>query len=501
MRFSQRILCVALLAGLLCTGCSKEPEINIDDQIPDLNPNAGITSESADTVPETSEVITHQGETGPVVSPVPTPSYEDTYEGLLQEIYDRLYAFTDDIKAVQGTDGYNSAYDTTLQLADVVLSGKSRINQVPRITSNVKGLIPDYYFDTNIVKLFEKYPEQAKQETDLIEFARHYCYIYSDIGQGSTENLYLNDDFYNAIFPNTQQVFIENSDSGVVIGFEGYNGNLVYVERADRLNRVRHLEVYEDSISISNYSGTISVAPVNKYGATGRTTQVQVNTINNDIITSLMLSGDHYIINPDLASQEYIELANNAKVRTASPSYLDLIQNTNQLQILQVSYCEITDASALFDKITAETIITLELSNNLLTELELSQFNNLDSLDVRGNTSLASLKMPAKDSILYVNLRDTALMDLSMFASYNKISTLDIRDTKITDLTGLAGKTIYTLDFNADITDYHGLQNIKDLKSLNIISEKALSAELLELVKGIHTITEFLYNNETVALK
>lgn len=495
---AYQLLLILVVFSVILIGCTNDSP-DIDEKIPTIHESEPNISTTNDT--HTQETTLPHSHEHSQSSPTPHYSYENTYEGQLQKIYDCLFAFTYDIKAAQGTDGYNSAYDTTLSLAEKILKDKVQLNQPQKITSHVKGMIPGYYFDTNIVKLFEKYPEQAKQETDLIEFARHFCYIYSNIELGSTESLYLNDDFYYAVFPNTQQVVIENIDSGVVVGFDGYSGNLVYVERADRINRVRHLEVYENSISISNYSGTISVAPVNKYGATGRTTQVQINAVNPDVITTLMISGDYFITNPDWTSKDVLELANNAEVRTTSPNYLDLIQNTNHLQILQVSYCEITDASALLDKITAETIITLELSNNLLTELDLSQFNNLDSLDIRGNASLKSLKMPVKDSILYVNLRDTSLTDLSMFASYNKISTLDIRETKITSLTDLAGKTIYTLDFNADTTDYHGLQNIKELKSLNIISEKALSSELLELVKGIPSITEFLYNNETVALK
>ncbi len=496
---TYQLLLILVVFSVILISCTNDSN-DIDEKIPAMHESESDISASNDNhTQETPPLHNHEHS---LSSPPPhASSYENTYEGLLQAIYDRLYAWIDDIKAAQGKDGYNSTYDKTIELAEAVLEGKTRLNQVTPIISNVNGVIPDYYFNLDIVELFEKYPAQAKEETELIELTRHYCHIYSNIMEGSTEKLYQNDDLYYTIFPHTQQIQIKESDSSVVIGFEGYIGKLVYVERSDRINRVRNLEVYENSISISNYSGTISIAPVNKYGATGRTTQVQINTVNPEVITSLMISGNYFITNPDLASQEYIELANNTKVRTDSPNYLDLIQNTDQLQILQVSYCEITDANALFDKITAEPITTLELSNNFIPKLDLTKFIYLDSLDVRGNASLASLKMPEKDSILYVNLRDTALTDLSMFASYNKISALDIRDTKITDLTGLAGKTIYTLDFNADITDYHGLLNIKDLKSLNIISEKALSAELLELVKEIPTITEFLYNNETVALK
>jgi len=495
-RTCQLLLAFAVFSMILI-GCTQDP-VNIDEKIPSL-PDTQVSANAVSTSDDTDNAVSTSDDTDPVET-TPPPRYENTYEGKLQQIYDDLFAFTRDIKAAQGSEGYNKAYDTALSLAEKVLKGKEEFIEQTETTSNIKGVIATY-FEIYIVRLFEQYPEQAKKETDLIEFARYFCYIYTNVELASAERMYQNDDFYYTLFPNTDELVIENTDSGVKVSYAGYSGDLVYLERADRLNRVRHYTIHKDSFIVTNYSGPISVAPVNQYGATGRTTQVQINALNPDIITRLLISGDYFMTNPVGSSQAYLEAANNKKVRTASPHYLELIQNVDGLEYLQIYYCEITDADALFDKIPVESIGTLDLSNNLLTELDLTSFTSLGSLELWGNTSLASLKLPVRKSILYVGLRDTGITDLSMFASYDLINNLDIRGTKITSLAPLADKTIYTLRFDADTTDYHGLEKIEGLRRLSIISEKPLSDELLEIVKGIPTITEVTHNGKPVALK
>ena len=378
-------------------------------------------------------------------------AYEDTYEGQLQEIYDFLYVYTAEIEAAREKDGYNTAYDTSLALAKTVLDGKACLNEYPLSTYFVDGLVL-FQGENAVQELFTQYPGQAAEENALIEFLRQYLYIETVIANFSTETLYENDALYEALFPDTGALTAEQVGEDVRLRFDGWDGGMVYVERADRLNQVWDCAVYPDFITVSDYTGIVSAAPVNAYGATGRTAQIEV------------AAGD------------------------------------GSGRILQICNCGISDTDALLAKINAPKIRTLEISYTEVNALDLSDFAKLDSLYLYADTALETLILPEKTSMTSAALCETALTDLSMFASYEKIGSLDIRDTKIANLDALAGKTVQILSFDADLTDYHGLSAIEGLRSLNIESEQALSSGLLEFVKDIPSLQLFSYNGEPVTL-
>ena len=420
--------------------------------------------EPAEAVPQTTETTSAESKAAavPAKTVVVSPdgasttvgqwnAYEDTYEGQMQKIYDFLYVYTAEIEAAREKDGYNTAYDTSLSLAQTVLDGKACLNAYPLSTYFVDGLVL-FQGEDAVLDLFSQYPGQAAEETALIEFLRQYLYIETVIANFSTETLYENDALYEALFPNIGALTAEPDGADVRLRFDGWNGGMVYVERADRLNQVWDCAVYPDFITVSDYTGVVSIAPVNAYGATGRTAQIEV------------AAGD------------------------------------GSGRILQICNCGISDADALLAKINAPKIQTLEISFTEVNALDLSDFEKLDSLYLYADTALETLILPEKTSMTSAALCDTALTDLSMFAAYEEIGSLDIRNTHIPNLDALAGKTVQILSFDADLTDYHGLSAIEGLRSLSIESEQALSSELLEFVKGLPALKTFSYNDESVII-
>ncbi len=501
-----RNVAIILLITIVCVGCNNNSYDDIDNIIPEIESTDDSSHiDKIDTSDDHIHVCDddHEQEHNHYLEDgYHYETYDDTYKGDLQRIYDILYRMTEDINLLKETDQYKKEYDTFLSLMTDVIDGHTQKNKIPQATVNVKGMFSYYNYDHKIVDLFVKYPNEAADEAALIEFTRYFCYLYAVLLQGSTEGIYKDDTLYYALFPNTNNIISNTAGGKTFVSYEGYTGDIVVLERADRINKLSIKDtVFSDTAEIVNYTGTVSVAPVNQYGAVGRTSHLYVSSSpDDDIITSIYINGNMIMINPDVTSQEYINMRNQKEIRSAKENYLDSIDNVPYLSVLQVSHCELSDTSQLFSKIPMENINTLDLSNNDLEELDLSSFSSLDSLDLNGNIDLRSLKMPNRKSVLYLGLRNTSIDSLDFLSEYETIANIDIRETAVSDLTSLADKNVYNLDFNADITDYSGLCNIKNLKSLNIVSNEKLSDELRDLVKSIGTVSEFYYNYKVVPL-
>lgn len=500
-----RSVAILLLTIVACSGCSNHNDSdNIDNIIPEIEStesdcNTDYIEKNVDNIHICDAEHEHEHS---LEDDDYYEAYDDTFDGYLQMIYDILYRMIEDVNLLKGTDQYKEEYDTFLSLMMDAVDGHMQKNKLPSATVNVKGAFSYYNYDYMIVNLFEKYPNEAIEETTLIEFTRYFCYMYSVLLQGSTENIYKNDTLYYALFPNTKNIISNKDGIKTLVYYEGYTGDIAVLERADRINSLRGIEdVFSETVEIINYTGTVSVAPVNQYGAVGKTSHIYVSQNRDDsIVDAIYINGNTTMINPDKTSQEFTNMQNQKEIRSVKENYLDSIDNVPYLSILQVSHCELSDTSHLFAKIPMENINTLNLSNNDLEELDLSSFSSLDSLDLNGNYGLRSIKMPKRRSILYLGLRGTAIASLDFLSEYETIANIDIRETAVSDLTSLADKNVYNLDFNADVTDYSGLQYIKDLKSLNIVSSEELSDELLDLIKNIDTINEFYYNYKVVPL-
>lgn len=504
MKYTRNIA-ILLLIIVACSGCNNNNYgENIDNTIPEIkSTDNDCNTVNIETNDEKIHIcdLEHEHEHSMEDNDY-YESYEDTYEGNLQGIYDTLYEMIDDINVLKGTDQYRDEYNTLLTLLMDAVDGHTQKNKKTGDTVYSGNMFSFHYYEQILIKLFENYPNEAAKETALIEFTRYYCYLYAVMWEGSTENLYENDALYNVLFPNTENIITNTEGNKTFINYDGYTGKIAVDQRVTRINQLRGNEtVFSETAEIVNYTGTVSVAPVNQYGAVGRTSHVYVSQNRDDsIVNGIYINGNTIMINPDCTSKEFIDMQNQKEIRSVKENYLDSIDNVPNLTVLQVSHCELSDPSRLFAKIPMENINTLDLSNNDLEELDLSSFSSLDSLDLNGNYGLRSIKMPNRKSILYINLRDTSMDSLSFLAEYETVANLDIRTTAVPDLTPLAGKIVYNIDFDADITDYTGLRTIKELRSISIVSGKELSDDLMALVKSIETLQEFYYNYQVVPL-
>ncbi|MCQ2432632.1 MAG: hypothetical protein MJ175_08530 [Clostridia bacterium] len=432
----------------------------------------------------------------------PAVMVSGTFDDQMRNIYGILNAYIRTVNAVSWEKEYLPVYSESVQLAMNVLNENTQTIFSTNPVYRMDHFVAIGNFEEIFAKLFKEYPEQAKRETALIEFLRQYCYIYQMIGQFSLENFYQNEEVYDALFPGTKKIITEYHGGDVSIGYEGYHGTIAYVKRDNQINSFHSsLDLCEDAVIISNYDGIVSIVPVNQYGAVGRTSKISVSCRVPDAVHTIVVSGNHCLINPDISSEEFIAVLNNKADRTSDKNWIDDIGNTQYLESLIINHCQMTDAEELFHRITKPRIEALDLSENLLKEIDLTDFIGLYTLELNGNPELSKVTLPDKRSIVRVSLRNTAVDNLEMFDTYGAINALDITNTKIPDLTALTGKIIHQLSFSADATDYHALSGISGINSLDITSERELPDDLMEIVKSIPNLRYFYYNNEPVVMK
>ncbi len=478
------ILMYLLVITLLLIGCESKNNEDID-------------------IPTISQTLENDHEISVI-------EYEDSYEGKLQYIIDYLHRISEDIDNLADSGINTEEHKIIKNLVDNAIGNREIKYEHETIVIENDLKLNTYMLDSYIIDFFNQYPDETSKETNIVEFMKYICYWFQKYHMDS-DLIYENEKFYNMLFPNTDKPEKTiNEDGSINIFFKDYQGKLA-IHRGNRNIRFDQIgnadvKVYENNAVINfGYYGNISVAPLNEYGAVGKTSILYIeNTSGVSLADLAFIMGESVYIGKNSSTEEINAVIQNFKETKNSENYLTFLKGHPSLVTLLINYCGLQDINKLVDVITEEGIQYLDLSfNDLLGTVDFSGFTNIISLSLPINHNLEEIILPENcSSLMDLNIAETKIKNLDFLTNVKKISQLWIEKTNITSLSQLAGKEIKTLSFTIEGMDYSAISEISGLKQLYLHANKIeIDEEFLQMVKEIKTLETIYCNDGTIKIK
>lgn len=497
----RQALSFLLLAGMLLSfaSCSRtgEDDERLDEQIPGMLEST-VESTIVETDPDLVDAVISPEQPGADSSDAAletaaparaSVSYEDSYAGCLQRVYDVLYSIEEEIAYFRGTPQDQDVYDLFSEKIAAILDGQSMLNDVS--TENFKT---NYYLSTShltssseqmpgaLQTLFSQYPEESVRNEALVDFASFLCFYEERyVDQTSGSGLLDCDAFYNCVFPSEDMLEVEVRETSAFFSFKGFDGGVRVEKQSDTYYGV-------GTARLEDFRGKVRVAPENRYGAHGRFSEVVVKTEKADdgtgLLRELNIDGKS---NPGDGPERHEQ---------------ELQSDLSALKILTIRDCALTSAQA--DEILSrlshkERLEYLCMEWNALSgTLDLSEYTSIRGIGLWRNTELTALTLPADRLYMeYLYLNETGITDLGFLRDVREISMLWLNGTGISDISILKGKNIHVLYLGDKVTDFSVLPQIQFLDNLSIDTETPLE-ELMPYLKACRNLISFTYNGEPV---
>lgn len=458
------LLCVLLLTLCLLTACTPHDEPTID--IPTLDDSPGTTI-SPLTVPMIETVA---------------PIERGNYAGDLQYILDYLHRMRDDIDALAASGIDNEAHRALRALLEDAIAGRERLSVPNPISRQNNRLVCQYTVPRDICAFFADYPIEAVEESGMVALMGWFC-ADAQANGSKTDNIYANDVLYSLLFPGADEPQVTvTSDGNTVIDYPGYTGEIMVsypsyaVWRYDGSNP----DMLRYSLPATlrrNHVGTISVAPINRWGAVGKISQIDLSA------NEWTLSEEFRLFTP-----------------TAETDVKTMLKG-KKLVSLRIQRCALTNIDPLFAEIDESQLYMLDLNVNALSgEADLRACRELRHLWLANNPDLTSILLPdgiTKMNNLLISL--TAVDSLEFVRGMECIHTLSVDRTKISTLDPLRGIHISALSFSPEITDFSALSEIKSLISITVRGNSTDWADkIAPFIVNCDTLERIIYDDKTV---
>lgn len=490
----RQALSFLLLAGMLLSfaSCSRagEDDERLDEQIPGMLEST-VESTIVETDPDLVDAVISPEEPGADSSDAAletaaparaSVSYEDSYAGCLQRVYDVLYSIEEEIAYFRGTPQDQDVYDLFSEKIAAILDGQSMLNDVSTENYKKRGFLSAGVMSGALQTLFSQYPEESVRNEALVDFASFLCFYeerYVDQTSGSW--LLDCDAFYNCVFPSEDMLEVEVHETSAFFSFKGFDGGVRVEKQSDTYYGV-------GTARLEDFRGKVRVAPENRYGAHGRFSDVVVKTEKADDGTGLLrkieINGE---ANPGDGPEQHEQ---------------ELLSDLSALKILDIRACALTSAQA--DEILSrlphkERLEYLCMEWNALSgTLDLSEYTSIRGIMLERNTELTALTLPADRLYMeYLYLNETGITDLGFLRDVREISMLWLNGTGISDISILKEKNIHVLYLGDKVTDFSVLPQIQFLDNLSIDTETPLE-ELMPYLKACRNLISFTYNGEPI---
>ena len=489
MKSSAMRLTALLLCALLLPSCDKSgKEALSDDSIPPVEMSAVETDNGYrpfDTEPN------------PVIV-----AYEDSYEGDRQKVLDACFQMKSEIDKCRGTEDDKPEYDTLLALLEPLLRDQEPMKPVKEIKFS-----GEYKVDaTGVLDCFMglclRDGQRAAGETDMLALAEYLIWFSPERTYFSVGKYLSCDALYGLLFPTEDRLCVSQEGNRAVIWYTDYDGRLIYKEgNAGFFNGT----IREKEIVLENYSGTICVAPLNPYGAAGRGSELTINVLDESLRgepDTVHICGNRYVLANSRENQDRAagtaELIRGEEINGIG-QYAGLIAHPELIRIAIIEKCGLTDIGDLSMLLDKKKVEALTLSNNRLTELDVSDFDALQSLGAAANPDLCSLTLPSCKKMNAIDLARTSITDLDFLENISEITSLWIDGTGIEDISPLHGKQIGLLSIGRNITDLSVLPQIIELRSLSIETDIPLE-DVLAVAEMCPSLRRVIYNGDEIKL-
>ncbi len=298
------------------------------------------------------------------------------------------------------------------------------------------------------------------------------------------------DELYESLFPDCGELTYEDG----ALAFEGWDGELLVsysaleLQFADESDATveRGAQPFELKRS---HIGTVSAAPIHESGAVGRTSRVNVK-LPGEAATMAIIQGEAAYVGNDRDAYNAV-ISSRGKADSDAHIY-ELLAGQDELRELSISYCGLTDIGRLEESLDTAKLESLSLTFNALEgEIDLSGFESLGYIFLDQNPELTEVILPDNSYIEVVSLAFTKVSSLDFLAGVDKLLTLDIKETAVTDLSPLAGKSVHTLSLSPEC-DFTGLAEIEGLVRLYVAGNHA-DCEALEAFAREQTEIEAIH--------
>ncbi|CAL6090151.1 Leucine_Rich Repeat (LRR)-containing protein [Hexamita inflata] len=260
----------------------------------------------------------------------------------------------------------------------------------------------------------------------------------------------------------------------------------------------------------------VQVEPIRSLQITSKKEHLDLSCYNKFNIQDLLVHWCDDISLLGITSVKYLN------IKCCGLKSLEGIQNLNELQQLQIYFCELESVEQLGslkqqlikvlfrdNKLIStkglqilKNHTVLELQGNLLSSLEgMEQLTNLTNLDLSRNQLKSVGQLKNLTNLINLNLNDNFLENVTELGNLENLVDLNLRNNILQNLDGLEKLTnLQIIDlFNNQISSLKGMRNLQNLTTVNLINNKLRSVDGLKNLPKLQIL--LLQSNQLQTLK